>query len=297
MYVCLSGGTYNSIRRIVTIVNDTDHWFDVEELCNRSWRIAETPLINNYLLAGENRALLLDTSIGVGDLKTMVERLVDVPVTVVLTHSHWDHIGAANQFDDVRIHDAELPPDGTIRRDYVGDEFHIDLEGWIDSRLEQGRQFPDSFDPESYEIQPVPNVTDVADSETVSLGDRDLELIHLPGHAPGQLGVLDRERGDLYGGDVIHIQQNLYIHFGGSDVRDYVDTLARLRELRDEGAFDTLYTAHNRPITGEDLSILDQYHKGLQAILADDLPCESNDGRPQGRVYEIAGNKVITSSI
>jgi len=57
----------------------------------------------------------------------MTESLVDVPLTVILTHSHWDHMGAAHQFDDVRIHAAELPPDGTVRWDYVADEFHIDL--------------------------------------------------------------------------------------------------------------------------------------------------------------------------
>lgn len=181
-----------------------------------------------------------------------------------------------------------------MRCDYVADEFHIDLEGWIGSWRERGKQFPDNFDPDSYEIRPASGVTPVMDGEIVDLGDRELELIHLPGHAPGQIDALDRERGDLYGGDVVHIHQNLYIHFGGCDIHDYVDTFARLRELRAEGAFDTLYTAHNRPILGDDLTLLDEYYEGLQAILADELSYEFNDDTPSGRVYEIAGNEVIT---
>jgi len=275
-------------------MNDTKDWFSVEELSDDSWRISEATFFNDYLLAGEDRALLLDASVGVGDLRTMTESLVDVPLTVILTHSHWDHMGAAHQFDDVRIHAAELPPDGTVRWDYVADEFHIDLEGWINSWLEQGNQFPDDFDPEGYEIPPASDVTTVADGETVDLGERELELIHLPGHAPGHIGALDRERGDLYGGDVVHIHQNLYIHFDGCDIHDYVDTFERLRTMRDEGVFDTLYTAHNRPISGDELSLLDEYYQGLQAILEDELPYESNGETPPGRVYEIAGNEVVT---
>ncbi|WP_254525753.1 MBL fold metallo-hydrolase [Natrinema caseinilyticum] len=275
-------------------MNDTDDWFDIEEISDNSWRISEATFFNDYLFAGEERALLLDASVGIGNLRAMVETLVDVPVTVVLTHSHWDHMGAAHQFDDVRVHNAELPSDGTVRSDYVAEEFHVDLSGWIDSWRDQGGQFPDGFDPENYEIQPASNITDVAEGEVVDIGNRELEFIHLPGHAPGQLGALDRERGDLYGGDVIHIQQNLYIHFGGCDIHDYVDTFARLRELRDEGVFDTLYTAHNPPMSGDELSLLDEYHEGLQAILADELPYRSNDERPPGRVYRIAGNEVIT---
>jgi glyoxylase-like metal-dependent hydrolase (beta-lactamase superfamily II) len=275
-------------------MNDTDDWFDVEQLANDSWRVSEATFFNDYLLAGEDRALLLDASVGVGDLRTVVDDLVDVPVTVVLTHSHWDHVGAAHQFDDVRIHDAERPSDGAVRWDYVADEFHIDLEGWMDSWLERGQEFPDGFDPDSYEIKPVPDVGTVADGEVVDLGGRELELLHLPGHAPGHVGALDRDRGDLYGGDVVHIHQDLYIHFGGCDIHDYIDTFARLRELRDDGAFDTLYTAHNPPLSGEDLSLLDEYYEGLRAILADELPYEHNGEEPPGRVYEIAGNEVVT---
>ncbi|WP_254536489.1 MBL fold metallo-hydrolase [Halomarina litorea] len=275
-------------------MNDTDDWFDVRELSDRTWRVSEATYFNDYLVAGEDRALLVDASVGVGDLRAMADELVDVPVTLLLTHSHWDHVGGATQFDDVRIHEAELPPNGTVRWDYVADTFHVHLDEWLDAFREGGGQFPDGFDPTSHEIRPVPDVSVAADGETVDLGGRKLELLHLPGHSPGQLGVLDRERGDLYGGDVLHLRRDLYAHFGGGDLGAYADTFARLRALRDEGAFDTLYTAHNRPVSGEDLSLLDDYHAGLRAILAGELSSRPNDGRPPGRVYDVAGHEVVT---
>lgn len=275
-------------------MNDTDDWFDVRELSDRTWRVSEATYFNDYLVAGEDRALLLDASVGVGDLRAMVDDLVDVPVTLLLTHSHWDHVGAATQFDDVRIHEAERPPDGTVRWDYVADTFHVHPDEWLDSFREGGGQFPDGFDPDAHEIRPVPDVSVASAGETVDLGGRELEVLHLPGHSPGQLGALDRERGDLYGGDVLHLRRDLYAHFDGCDLRAYADTFAHLRDLYDEGAFDTLYTAHNRPVSGEELSLLDDYHAGLRAILAGELSSRPNDGRPPGRVYEVAGHEVVT---
>jgi glyoxylase-like metal-dependent hydrolase (beta-lactamase superfamily II) len=273
-------------------MNDTDDWFQVEQLRTGDWRVSEPPVFGDYLLAGEERALLLDASVGVGDLRAMVDELVDVPVTLLLTHSHWDHVGAAHQFDDLRIHEAELPPDGTVRYDHVAGYGPYTLEQWLTDWQEAGRGFPDGFDPDSYEIQPAPGAEPAAGGEEIDLGGRTVELLHLPGHAPGQLGALDREAGALYGGDVVHVDRSLYVHFGGCDIHDCAETLARLRELRDEGAFETLYTAHNDPI--EDLSLLDTLHEGIRAILEDELPYEENDGRLPGRKYEVDGSVILT---
>lgn len=275
-------------------MNATDDWFDVSELPTGDWRISEAVLFNDYLLVGEERALLLDASVGVGDLRGMVDALVDVPVTLLLTHSHWDHIGAATQFDDVRIHPNGLPPDGTVRPDYVADDGPYGLEDWIADWQEAGRSFPDGFDPDTFQIPHTPDVEPIEGGREMDLGGRTVELVHLPGHAPGQLGALDRERGVLYGGDVVHVDYSLYIHFGGCDIHEYVDTLGRLRSMREAGAFDTLYTAHNDPLEGEELSLLATLHEGLQAILDDELPYEPNDGQLPGRTYDIDGHEVLT---
>lgn len=275
-------------------MNDTDDWFDVERLDEDTWRLSEAVVFNDYLLAGEDRALVLDGSVGVGDLRAMAESLVDVPVSMLLTHTHWDHMGAAHQFDDVRVHEAERTPDGGVRPDYVAEEFNYELADWIAQFRESGGEFPDSVDPETYEITPVPDVETAAGGETVDLGGRELELLHLPGHSPGQLGALDRERGVLYGGDVIHLDYSLFVHFEGCDLADYVDTFGRLVDLHEAGAFNTLYTAHNRPLSGEELSILDDFHEGLQAILAGDREGEPNGEQPPGTVYDVAGHEVVT---
>lgn len=277
-----------------TGINPTDEWYDVESLSDHSWRIREGGLFGCYLVTGDDRALVIDAGVGVGDLPGVVSELVDVPPTVLLTHSHWDHIGAAPDFEDVRIHSRERTADGRVPVDGGTDGVGYGPADWIADWQAAGRSFPDGFDPDAFAIEPVTGVTPIEPGATVDLGGRRLELHHVPGHSPGQLAVLDRTDGALYGGDVVHNDHALYIHFGGCDIRAYQDTFSRLTELRDSGAFDTLHLSHAPSLSGGALEVLDEFRTGLAAILADELDYEAVDDSPPARRYEIAGNEVLT---
>ena len=270
-------------------MNATDDWYDVVEISDSAWRVAEGVIFGSYLLEGDDRALLIDAGAGVGDLRTTVEGLVDVPVTLLLSHSHWDHVGNGAQFDDV-VADAAEHDDGRVVAGGLG----YGPEQWVEDWKAAGEEFPDGFDPETFEIEPLSGVETVSPGETIDLGGRELELVAVPGHSPGQLAVLDREAGNLYGSDVIHNGYGLYVHFEGCDVREYVDTFETLIELRDSGVFETLYLSHARPLSGEDLSLLDSFRDGLEAILADELDYERVDDGHPARRYEIAGKDVLT---
>lgn len=275
-------------------MNATDDWYEIESLTDHSWRLAEGVLFGTYLVEGADRALLIDAGGGAGDLRSTVESLVDVPVTLLLTHSHWDHIGAAHQFDDVRIHPRERTDDGRVTTDVVTDDFGYGPGDWIDDWRGAGREFPDGFDPDGFTVEPATGVEPVEPGETIDLGGRALELVHVPGHSPGQLAALDRDDGVLYGGDVLHNEHALYVHFEGCDLRSYVDTFARLRDLRDGGAFDTLYVSHAAPLSGDELSLLDEFHEGLEEILAGEREGDLVDDYPPARRYEVAGKDVLT---
>lgn len=270
-------------------MNATDEWYDVEELTDHSYRVAEGVMFGTYLVVGEDRALQIDAGAGFGDLQGMVSQLVDVPVTLLLTHSHWDHVGSAHGFEDIRIHDRELAG-GTVE----ASGFSYGPDQFIDDWHAAGREFPDDTDVENFEIPPITGVEAMDPDEPVDLGGRELELVELPGHSPGQLGVLDRDDAVLYGADVIHNDHGLYIHFEGCDIHEYVETFEKLQQMRDAGAFDTLYLAHARPLSGEGLDLIDEYHEGLQAILNDELEYEMIDEGLPARRYEIAGNPVLT---
>lgn len=248
-------------------MNATDDWYEVRRLAEHARAIREADY-RTYLVTGDDRALLVDAGIGVGDLRALVDSLVAVPVTLLLTHSHWDHVGAAAQFDDVRIHERERGADGRVGIDTLSDEFVQRPAQFVERWREEGGAFPDGFDPEAYAIEPATGVGAVADGDTLDLGGRTLEVVHLPGHSPGHVGALDRDAGVLYGGDVVHGDRDLYVHFADCDLREYAATFDRLVDLHEAGAFDTLLTGHCPPIEGDDLALLAGLRNGLREILA-----------------------------
>lgn len=274
-------------------MNTTDEWYEVEALSGHSWRLTEAVLFGSFLVAGAERAVLIDTGAGAGNLRATVDDLIDVPVTVVLSHSHWDHIGAAHQFDSVRINPVERTDDGRVTADVVTDDFGYGPADWVADWRDAERSFPDGFDPDDFEIEPVSGVESADPGEVLDLGGRVLELHQVPGHSPGQLAALDREAGVLYGGDVLHNEHALYVHFEGCDLEAYEETLGHLCELRDAGAFDTLRVSHAPPLSGDELALLDDLHQGVQAILAGEREGERVDDHPPAIRYEVGGKDVL----
>ncbi len=253
--------------------NATDEWYDVRRLTDRSYRITEAERYGMFLLEGEERSVLLDAGIGIGDLSGLVSELVETPITLVLTHTHWDHIGAAGQFEDVRVGSIELPPDGQIAIDSLTDEFSERPSQFTERWLDADNEFPDEFDPDEYAIEPA-DATALSPDESIDMGDRELDIVPLPGHAPGHLGLVDPATDTLYGGDVIHFDHGLYLHFEDCDIDDCIESLARVRTLHDSGAFETLATSHNEPLSGEELAVLDELIEGVREIAADEREYE-----------------------
>ena len=76
-------------------------WLTIQQLEKDTWVLSEPrhwEETHAYLLAGTEQALLIDTGLGVCDLFSAVRSLTSLPVTVALTHAHWDHIGGCNAF-------------------------------------------------------------------------------------------------------------------------------------------------------------------------------------------------------
>lgn len=85
-------------------------WFTVERLSPDTWAISEyrhREETHCYLLLGNREALLIDTGLGVADLGPVVRALTGLPLRVVTTHAHWDHIGSHAGFAHIAVHSLE----------------------------------------------------------------------------------------------------------------------------------------------------------------------------------------------
>lgn len=281
-------------------MNSTTDWYDIESFNERDYRLVEasqTLPCNMFLIRGDETALLIDSGLGIGNLRGAVGQLIDTEVILLLTHTHWDHIGAGHQFDNVLVHPVERTRDGRVTIDSLSDEFVERPQQFVAEHAQASESFPDDFRPENYTVPPITDVEAIEPGDRVNLGDRTLEIVSISGHSPGQIGVLDAEAGVFYGGDIIHIEQNVYIHFEDCSISDYIDSFTRLVDLGDEGIFDTLATGHNPPISGPDLDILEDLRDGLTAILNGDRESEVVE-TPWGPAnkYEISGSDVLTKT-
>jgi len=277
-------------------MNATDNWYTVTELTPRSYSIFEAEDFGQFLVEGTERSVLVDAGTGVGDLASVAADLVDTPVTLVLTHTHWDHIGAASQFDDVLVHPVELSEGGRVCIDSISNEFVQRPTQFANRHVAAGGSLPDGLDPDDHAIEPF-DAAPISLDDGVYLGDRTLDVVPFPGHSPGHFGLLDPATGVLYGGDVIHMEKNLYVMFEDSDLADYIESMERLRDLRDDGAFDVLVTSHNDPMAGADLTLVDNLLSGLREIAAGEREFEVVETDwGEARSYEVGPSTVMTKT-
>ena len=89
--------------------NTADAWFYTREVAPGVWLIAEPQHVYTWLVAGSDRAVILDTGMGVAPIRPVAEALTSAPVSVVNTHYHFDHVGGNHEFDDIAIHEIGAP--------------------------------------------------------------------------------------------------------------------------------------------------------------------------------------------
>jgi glyoxylase-like metal-dependent hydrolase (beta-lactamase superfamily II) len=220
-----------------------DRWFErcsVDGDITLLWEphVIELMRCNIWHVRGRDRDLVIDTGMGVSSLVAELGELLVRPVSAVATHGHDDHIGAHHEFTDVIAHplEAELLEDPPLRSldpveawgaDAVADlaraGYRIDASYFVDA-LPPGVVL-DGF------CQRAATVTRrVVEGDVVDLGDRAFEVIHLPGHSPGSIGLWDAATATLFSGDAIY-DGPLLDELPESDIEAYCATMRRLMAM------------------------------------------------------------------
>ena len=176
-----------------------ENWFTVEKIDNDTYAISEYKHWEEthcYLLCGTEKAVLIDTGLGVANIKAVVDSLTTLPVTVITTHVHWDHIGGHRYFDDIAVHEAE--------KDWLSVQFPIPLTVVKRNLMRKPCDFPPDFEVEKYQLFCSEPQQILHDSDSIDLGNRNLTVIHTPGHSPGHCCFYESQRKYLYSGDLIY---------------------------------------------------------------------------------------------
>jgi glyoxylase-like metal-dependent hydrolase (beta-lactamase superfamily II) len=177
--------------------------YEVVKLGEGSWRIEDNG-VRALLFAGSERALLVDTGFGNGNIKEVVEGLTDLPVMLVNTHADGDHTGCNALFEQAHIHPSE---------------YAFYLAG----------------------AAPGSKVSPLWDGDEIDIGGRSFEVIHIPGHTPGSIALLDRANRVLVAGDSVSATP-IFIFGEMRSLRAMELSLRKLDSMK--GAFDEIYPAH-----------------------------------------------------
>jgi glyoxylase-like metal-dependent hydrolase (beta-lactamase superfamily II) len=219
-------------------------WFAREQVGDGIWRLWEPfvdPFVrcNIWFVRGRDRALLVDTGLGVASLHEAARDLFEHPTVAVATHYHFDHTGSLHEFSDRLAHRAAVPYlatagaiGGALRRD----AFSIaSIESYVDAGYDIPENLLDAlpaadFDPDAYTVLSCPPTRVLDDGDVVDLGNRKFEVLHLPGHSPDSMGLWEAASGTLFSGDAVY-DGPLLDGDSDSDADAYVATMERLREL------------------------------------------------------------------
>jgi glyoxylase-like metal-dependent hydrolase (beta-lactamase superfamily II) len=207
-----------------------------------------------YLVVGRERAALVDSGMGVGDVRIEIAKITSLPCIVLNTHHHWDHVGANALFDASAIHENES--DQLAQEQSIG--------AFREAFRSPGARsvLPLSFDPDSYRIIPRPATHILHDGDEIDLGDRVLTALHTPGHSPGHCTYLDEEDGLLFTGDTAYVGP-VFACFDGSDPAAFAKSASRLAGL--PGSW-TVCPGHNDLVT--DPGWLNEFAKCVEVAVS-----------------------------
>jgi glyoxylase-like metal-dependent hydrolase (beta-lactamase superfamily II) len=219
-------------------VNVPDKWFEVYRIRPGLFAIYEPHQqeeIISYLILGEKRALLFDTGMGISDIKKVVEGLTKLPVSVLNSHTHNDHVSDNWQFSSI------YGMDTAFTREHAKGSVAAAQEeigpGAICGEL------PAGFDAKSYAVRPF-HVTDwIHGGAKIDLGGRVLEVIATPGHTPDSISLWDAANGLLFTGDMYY-PGAIFLFRPETDLDAYEASIQKMSVL---GA-KLLLPAHNVPV-------------------------------------------------
>jgi glyoxylase-like metal-dependent hydrolase (beta-lactamase superfamily II) len=254
--------------KLIERVTVSDPWFEVYKPAKGVFAIYEPHQAEEtigYLIVGEKRALLFDTGMGISDVKKVTAELTKLPIVVLNSHTHDDHVGGNWEFDTVYGMDTEF-----TRRNAKGSREDAQAEITPDQIC---GNFPKGFDAKAYATKPWHVSRFLHDGQTINLGGRTIEVLSTPGHTPDAICILDRGNGLLFTGDTYY-PAPIWLFRPETDLDAYEASVKRIAALAPQ--LRLVLGAHNIPAAQP--SVLPRLVLAIQSVRAG-----KGEVQPEGR--------------
>ena len=266
---------YKALER----VKIADPWFEVYRVAPNTFAIYEphqAEEVISYLIVGKRKALLFDTGMGISDIRKVTRELTALPIIVLNSHTHDDHVGGNWQFDTIYSMDTAF-----TRRNAKGSS--VDAQAEIAAGQICG-ELPKSFDAKSYRTKPWTITKFVHDFESIDLGGRSLEIMATPGHTPDAISLIDHANGLLFTGDTYY-PAPIWLYRPETDFAAYENSIERLAALAPQ--IKLVLGAHNVPVASP--AVLSKLVAAFKQVRAGNGRC-----KPEGSTQKLCEAYSIT---
>lgn len=223
-------------------VKTSNPWFKVYDVGHHTYAIDEPynwEETIGYLIIGSNKALLFDTGMGMSDILPIVKELTKLPVWVLNSHTHSDHIGNNYEFSHIlamntaytRYNAAHGYNHQQVRDEVTSGSICL-------SRLA-------GFDTKHYYIRPFTVSRYINNGYIIHLGNRQLKVISTPGHTPDAICLYDKEARYLWTGDSFY-QGHIFLFDEATDLQAYGKSIAIIAGYARHAVW--VLPAHNLPM-------------------------------------------------
>jgi glyoxylase-like metal-dependent hydrolase (beta-lactamase superfamily II) len=246
-----------------------DPWFEVYKVRPGVFAIYEPHQLEeviSYLIIGGDKAVLFDTGMGISDIQAVVAGLTKLPVSVVNSHTHNDHVGDNWRFSDVYGMDTAF-----TRANARGSKEDAQAEL---APEELCGALPAGFDARAYATKPFHITHWLHDGDKIDLGGRTLKVIGTPGHTPDEIALLDEKNGLLFTGDSFYLGP-IYLYRPETDLDAYVASMQKLAALAPH--LQLLLPAHNTPVA--DPNNLPKVVTAIQQVRRGEVKPVGKDGK------------------
>ena len=240
-----------------------DLWFTVKQIDSNTYAISEYghwEKVHSFLLLGTEKAVLIDTGLGIDNIKRITDQLTALPIEVITTHVHTDHIGSHGEFETIYVHEGD---NDWLMNGIKGlsiEKIRKDVSRDITLPL------PSTFNPDTYQPFQGEPTGILTDGDVFDLGNRKLVIYHTPGHSPGHISVLDKTNGYLFTGDLFYTETPIYAFYPSTNPVDLVNSLEKISEIPN---ISMIYGSHNT--IGIEPSIVKEIKNAVKFLRENDL--------------------------
>jgi glyoxylase-like metal-dependent hydrolase (beta-lactamase superfamily II) len=208
--------------------------YTVQELKPNVYHISDPFNVFMTLVVGENKALLFDTGYGIDRLDETVRQITPLPLIVVNSHGHVDHVLGNYRFDPVYLHPADLSL--YQRHSSQGYKHSVTTQ-----RKARPEIFPPDFSAKAYLAKRTTHMLPVQEGDVFDLGGVRLSVVHIPGHTPGSIALLDDCDRLLLAGDSVSLHIWMFLR-ESMTMGTYIQSLEKLQGMQTQ--FDAIVASH-----------------------------------------------------